>query len=135
MRKFKILVERDGKHVVEEGHGDLNELVKRLLSKPRKGLVWEWIFSYESPLVKPLMGQTFVQWVFGASAKELGLIHICIDTIGKEFTFLGYGDEIDYLTGAFSLHSIHELIHCLEPQLTEAQVGYAVSGLVKEMLK
>jgi len=127
MKRFKVVVEKDGKHVVVNAPKSFYGLIKQLLKSPQKGIRWEWLFSYESPLAQALWGKERVeQQVYGASVKEFGLIHIFIDKIAKEFAFLDSGDIVEWLSEAFNHVALHELIHCLEPNLTEEQVEWAV---------
>jgi len=91
----------------------------------------EWVNFDESPLAEPLTEKGIGQLAFGACAPEHGLIHVFLDNLLKTYGLTGF-EPVEHW---FTIHSttvlIHELIHCLAPELTEEQVGVATERFME----
>jgi hypothetical protein len=130
MAKIKCLVGKGKRFLVETKDKESYYLVSKMVEPRGEGVETEWVFSYESPLVKPLLGKGWSQLVFGACVKELGIIHIFLDNILKAFNINGFEPVEEWFGQECSKHLIHELTHYLAPEWTEEQVAKATERFV-----
>ncbi|MDI6715317.1 MAG: hypothetical protein QMD43_09925 [Thermodesulfovibrio sp.] len=130
--EIKCLVKKNNKFIVETEDKELAQyLAKKLLETKGDGVEVEWVFSYESPLVKPLMSKQWVSWVFGCCVKQIGLIHIFLDNVLKAYNVSGSEPIEEWFSNECSKHLIHELIHYYEPEWSESQVERASEHLIE----
>ena len=134
-RQIKSVKEQDGKFIVQTSYVEDCELSKYLAGKLPESLSGnvqsEWIFSYESPLVRPLVGKGFTQLVYGCCVEQCGYIEIYLDNILKAYNINGFEPFEEWFSQECSKHLIHELIHCLAPEWTEEQVEKATEKLME----
>jgi hypothetical protein len=131
-KQIKRVIKKNNKFVVEKEDRELAQyLIKKLLESKRDNVEVEWVFSYESPLVKPLMGKQWFTWVFGACAKEVGLIHIFLDNVLKVYNIFGFEPVEEWFSNECVRHLVHELIHFHNPEWTENQVQRATEKLME----
>jgi hypothetical protein len=124
MVEIKSLFRKGNNHIVE--NVKFEDLTQRLLDR-RDNINVEWLFSYESTLVKPLTSKHWIQWVHGVTDYDVGIIHIFLDNIVKAYGLLGDVniDISKWFAGEFTRNLIHELIHFLNPEWSEWQVENA----------
>jgi len=134
-RQIKSLKEQGNKFIVQTSCVEDCELSKYLAGKLPESLSGnvqsEWIFSYESPLVSPLVGKGFTQLVYGCCVEHLGYIEIYLDNILKAYNINGFEPFEEWFSQECSKHLIHELIHYLAPEWTEEQVEKATEKLME----
>jgi hypothetical protein len=135
MRQIKTLKEKGNKFNVQTNHIEDKGLAKYLIDKLSEPLdnnvQTEWLFSYESPLVKPLVGKGFSQLVYGCCVQEQGYIEIYLDNILKAYNINGFEPVETWFSLESSKHLIHELIHYLAPEWTEEQVEKATEKVME----
>jgi len=128
MVEIKGLALKSGKYIVENINS--KDLAQKLVDR-KNNIDVEWVFSYESSLVKPLSCKHWVQWVYGALDYDVGVIHIFLDNILKAYGLFGDKTNIEqWLTLEFTRNLVHELIHFLSPELSEWQVERATAKLM-----
>jgi len=134
-RQIKSLRQHGNKFNVQTNHVEDKDLPKYLVGKLSesldKNVQTEWVYSYESPLVKPLVGKGFTPLVYGCCVEEQGYIEIYLDNILKAYNINGFEPVEEWLSQECSKHLIHELIHYLAPEWTEEQVEKATEKLME----
>lgn len=133
-KQLKYVSKKNNMFIVENLPWDKNlahNLAKKLLEAKRDNVEVEWVYSYECPMAKPLMGKQWVTWVFGCCAKEVGLIHIYLDNVLKAYSISGFEPFEEWFSQECSKHLIHELVHFHEPEWSESQVERATVNLMR----
>jgi hypothetical protein len=121
MVEIKALAKKGNKYIVE--NVKFEDLTQRLL-KRKDDIDVEWLFSYESPLVKPLASKNWVQWIHGVTDYDVGIINIFLDNILKAYNLLGNVtvNIEEWLASELTSNLVHELIHFLNPDWDETKV-------------